>query len=281
MSISLVCFATKEYERNRNILIFTAKNFAKIKNVFSFYPKDIPKEISNNLIYANLKKGFGNYFWKSYFIIESLNKINYGDFIFYSDAGNFFVRNIQPLISKMKLLDKDIFVFELPFVEKQWTKRDAFVKLNVDNIKFTDSRQILSGYFIIRKSHFTMSFFQDFYLNSLDHRIISDLPNELGYKNYDNFIEHRHDQSLLSLLVKKDLSNRILIHNDISDYGFLPIRYFYFHKNFINLGKRYIENDFRFPFILSNRTTSPLMHILKSFFFILVHLFSKKNILKN
>jgi hypothetical protein len=65
MSISLVCFATKEYERNRNILIFTAKYFANIKNIFSFYPHDIPKEISENLSYTNFNKGFGNYFWKS------------------------------------------------------------------------------------------------------------------------------------------------------------------------------------------------------------------------
>ena len=36
-----------------------------------------------------------------------------------------------------------------------------------------------------------------------DKRIITDDPNELGYNNYEGFRDHRHDQSILSLLTKK------------------------------------------------------------------------------
>ena len=37
----------------------------------------------------------------------------------------------------------------------------------------------------------------------MDKRIITDDPNEPGVENYPDFKEHRHDQSILSLLVKK------------------------------------------------------------------------------
>ena len=36
-----------------------------------------------------------------------------------------------------------------------------------------------------------------------DKRIITDDDNEMGVDNYEGFRDHRHDQSILSLLVKK------------------------------------------------------------------------------
>jgi hypothetical protein len=49
-----------------------------------------------------------------------------------------------------------------------------------------------------------------------DERIITDIPNTCGYGNYPGFIEHRHDQSILSILVA---SQKIEVFRDPTHYG--------------------------------------------------------------
>ena len=46
-------------------------------------------------------------------------------------------------------------------------------------------------------------FLQDLLYYSQDKRIITDDPNTLGLSNYPEFIENRHDQTILSILTKK------------------------------------------------------------------------------
>jgi hypothetical protein len=49
-----------------------------------------------------------------------------------------------------------------------------------------------------------------------DERIITDLENQCGYSNYPEFQEHRHDQSIFSLLTKK---YDLVAYRDPSQWG--------------------------------------------------------------
>lgn len=107
------------------------------------------------------------------------------------------------LIKCMEKEKTDIMCFEIPYKESSYTKRDALILMDCDRPEFYETPQICATYIICKKSDVSCSFMKE-YLNFVqDKRIVTDDPNVLGNKNYDDFIEHRHDQSVFSLLCKK------------------------------------------------------------------------------
>jgi hypothetical protein len=68
----------------------------------------------------------------------------------------------------------------------------------------------------MKKNDFVVSFIDEWLTYSEDYRLITDSPNECGLNNYPEFYDHRHDQSILSLLGRKYNIKNI---PDISQYG--------------------------------------------------------------
>ena len=71
-----------------------------------------------------------------------------------------------------------------------------------DKPKFYDTKQRLAGFQLIKKTQFSVTFYEEYLNYAQDERIITDDNNTLGYKNYDGFKENRHDQTIFSLLTK-------------------------------------------------------------------------------
>ena len=71
---------------------------------------------------------------------------------------------------------------------------------------------------VCRKSPEVEDFFQEVLSYAQDIRIISDNPNIMGKDNYPGFIDHRHDQSVISLISKK---RGIEKFRDPSQYGII------------------------------------------------------------
>eukprot|EP00122_Pirum_gemmata_P006987 Pgem_evm1s6404 len=95
-------------------------------------------------------------------------------------------------------------------VEWKWTKMDLFDYMNISNI--TDSNiiktsQYFAGVNVIRKSTLSYYMVKQWYQigKAQGYRFINDseskLPNPTGFK------EHRHDQSIWSLVRKKNMKN--------------------------------------------------------------------------
>ena len=94
-------------------------------------------------------------------------------------------------------------MIRLTHIEKKYTKRDAFILLGADLPFYTDTYQYMATIQIYKKSKFTEKFVEEVLYYSQDKRIITDDPNTLGLNNYKEFIENRHDQTILSILTKK------------------------------------------------------------------------------
>jgi hypothetical protein len=88
--------------------------------------------------------------------------------------------------------------------------------MNCDSPKYSESNQRLASFSLWKKSNFTIDFINEFLDYAQDERLITDLENQCGYPNYPDFKEHRHDQSIFSLLSKKyDLN----AYRDPSQWG--------------------------------------------------------------
>ena len=97
-------------------------------------------------------------------------------------------------------------------IERSWTKGDVFDYFNVrNNLQITDTPQYQAGVLFIRKNKQTVDiitkwmnlFYTNFHLAD-DSASVSN--------NMDNFLCHRHDQSILSILLKLHGTSLIPIH---------------------------------------------------------------------
>ena len=200
----LINYANDVFCKSQKLNSKTGKEVGLFDETISYSPKDIePDFCERNKKILSQDRGNGYWLWKPYFIKKSLQILNCGDFLFYCDSGSLFIKPITPLIDISLDTGQEIIVFELSHRERVWTKRDAFVLMNCDSPKYSESKQRLASFSLWRKSRFTMDFINECLRYAQDERIITDLENQCGFPNYPEFKEHRHDQSIFSLLTKK------------------------------------------------------------------------------
>lgn len=200
----LINYANKAFVKSQKKNSKTAINFGLFDKVISYSPKHIDVDFyKKNIKILKHERGNGYWLWKPYFIKKSLALLQEGDFLFYCDSGAYFIAPITPLIDIVLKTGQDIIPFELSHLEKCWTKRDAFILMDCDKPEYTESKQRLAGFNLWRKSKLATEFSEEFLSYSQDIRLITDQDNKMGRPNYSGFNEHRHDQSIFSLLTKK------------------------------------------------------------------------------
>jgi hypothetical protein len=148
--------------------------------------------------------------WKPYIIFKKLLEIDENDILCYNDSKYLWLTNVRNMETQI-LSNKNIGVYiNKPnggnHVEKQWTKGDAFLLMNIPNNNFgyniQNSVQVWSGFILLRKSFNPLRFVSEWLTYNQDYRIATDSPSVI-IKNDPSFIENRHDQTILSLLCKK------------------------------------------------------------------------------
>jgi hypothetical protein len=164
--------------------------------------------------------------WKPYVILEILKKMNFGDILVYADAGckvyptkewDFFwdqLRNFDAIFFQYR---KQEYKWGDPTL-KNWIKKSVvdYFRYQQKCEKWTEKQKILAGVMLLKKTQNTLSFIQDW------HDIIMFKPNlvydAFGTEKMEQesfFIEHRHDQAILSalLLSQSHESFRLLPEN--------------------------------------------------------------------
>ncbi len=164
------------------------------------------------------KRGAGYWIWKPYIIKKTLNQIENGDILFYTDSGCYFINSMDILFEMIKKNNNGIILQELDrsYKNKNWTKRDCFFYMNLDSEPYISETMIIGGFILLKKNNFVINFIDEWLELSQDYRLISDSDNECGLPNYEGYVSHRHDQSILSLLSREKKIDTI---QDISQYG--------------------------------------------------------------
>lgn len=179
----------------------------KAAESFGFITKGYSnKEIDENFFQKNKSiletpRGAGYWLWKPYIILDMLNKINDGDYLVYMDAGAKFIKDPSNFLKMIN--HKGILCFRMVLPQGCWTKGDTFKIINDlknnDENSFRFDYQIQGTYLFLRKCEASVNFVK-LWLNCCEnHGLITDEKNKIK-DNFPEFIDHRHDQSILSLL---------------------------------------------------------------------------------
>ena len=204
MMFYMVNYADEKFKGAQKYNSKTALDVGAFDHVFEYGPELIdPVFASRHRRILSMPRGGGYWLWKPYFVRKCLDLIADGEILVYSDSGAHFRTSAKPLANLPIQFGQDVIPFELELNEGVWTKRDAFVLMECEGRGFEHSRQRLASFIVVRKSAFSIEFLDKYLDYCTDERILTDAENVCGLPNFDGFIEHRHDQSVFSLLTKK------------------------------------------------------------------------------
>ena len=202
--IHLINYADIKFLEAQKFNAFTGLKVGKFKTVREYTPQSISNSFREKYFEVlRQKKGGGYWLWKPWIIQNALEQINYNDLLFYSDSAAHFIQPIDHIKKLPWDFEQDIIPFELELPESDWTKRDAFKILNLDGFGYEKTNQRLASFIFLRKTEFTRHFINEYLNYCCNEQVLTDLPNLCGASNFEGFKEHRHDQSIFSLLTKK------------------------------------------------------------------------------
>ena len=129
----------------------------KVDEHYSYGPDDIDdifKQKNKDILMR--RRGNGYWLWKSYIINKTIvEKLNYGDYLIYTDARMIFMNSTQLLIDFLEKNNASMWMDRLIYKEREWTKRDALILIGVDMPFYYESNQYMAGIQIYKKSDYT------------------------------------------------------------------------------------------------------------------------------
>jgi len=258
-------FADDKFEFNRQYNSKTAIKIGQADIVLEYKPSDIDESFrtKNKNIFA-YNRGHGLWLWKPYFILKALDQLDINDYLFYCDSGSFYVNKIKYLTDILDGHGQSIMGFELPLLERQFTKKETFVLMKQ---KDHSRNQILGSFILLKKNDFTVDFVNEWLEYLCDERIIS--PNHFCKEiaEFSDFRSHREDQSVFSILYHK---YGLTPFRDPSQYGDRPFEYMWIPK-YKHEKKPWIYNPHKFEnskyprILISNRINEPQKFKKKEF----------------
>lgn len=198
MRTILVTYASPNMTRSRDLCVDSALKhgcthaWPQSDDTMSFEFRDFNKEILNQ------PRGAGYWLWKPYFIYKAMQLMVNGEILVYADAGVEFINNVSHIIDRM---DENVFLFTNTHPNHHWTKQETLDEMWPDWFRFypdKDSRwpQVQASVIFFRVCKETRDFVKRWLLWCQMPGMIDDEKRQ----QHPYFQDHRHDQSILSVL---------------------------------------------------------------------------------
>ncbi len=222
-------FASTDIKPALKRIVRQAKEFRIFKKCFAYTEKNLPeyakKRVDQIIEKTGKRRGFGYWSWKPACILDAMSKIPDGSILFYSDAGSHL--NVKGKDKFLELIDSmkryDVWAIKLQdeLPDLQWAKMDSVMLLGNAENPLLKSGQIEGGTFLLKKNSSTLKFLSKW--NSMmaveNLHYFDDSPSVSP--NAPDFKENRHDQTVVSLLLKNSNEDELLWYtSDI--YNFYP-----------------------------------------------------------
>jgi len=197
---TLITFATDQFKHKQLAFDGLVK-----KKIFKKHIKTNENNLSDygffqvNRDFSPLQRGYGFWLWKPFLIADKLKEIPNNDVLCYVDSGDLIRQDPIPLLDKLHENFDIILNLAGSWRAVEWTKRDTFIKMDKDKIRYHEQYQIEAGFISIKKTDKSTKFIDEWFKWCQDFQNISDDSCILA-ENYTPFRDHRHDQAILNLL---------------------------------------------------------------------------------
>lgn len=217
-NIVFVTYGDKKFKKSRERIVNEAKQLDLFTDCIMetedvFNDREFKEQLTNERFkqVATSNKGGGYWLWKPYILYKHLSNLNEGDILVFSDAGCTITNNTNTINSFNEIFDKinttntnmvlnnTLYHNEL---EKYYTKGDVLDYYNVyDKDNISNTLQLEGGRIILIKNKETMDIINQWWNTAKNRPDLFD-DSQSRFPNKDGFIDHRHDQSNISILCK-------------------------------------------------------------------------------
>jgi len=219
----LCSFASPSLNLSANRFLSEAKKLELYKKIKIFGKKDLSDEIKlriQNFKYPIINmRLYGYACWKPYVVKKFFEQIPNNSILQYTDIGcHLNIKGVERLKEYIEICDKkNVLVFQYrnpdwkhkfnqlkfqKYYEYEYNKADTWLSMGVgENSRILYSEQIWSGCFFIKKNKIGKQIIDEWIRFSKQDHLIND--DDSKSKNHASFKEHRHDQSIFSLICKK------------------------------------------------------------------------------
>ena len=147
-------------------------------------------------------RGYGFWLWKPYIIKKTMEQLHDDDILVYADGGcEIDIKQSHLFNQLFDEMNSEHVLGTRISIEKYWNKMDLILHLDMKNDKYMNSRQNQATTNMYRVCDKVRDFVNQWYDLACNYHFIDNSPSIK--KNADGFQEHRHDQSIFSLLTKK------------------------------------------------------------------------------
>lgn len=206
-------FATENLTNQRDRLCNSALNVG-FSEVRRWSPSDYANTAfaEKNKHILSQSRGAGYWLWKPYLILQELKTLSPGDLLVYCDAGreSYYSYEFKQFPDKLAALARSHqkgFLLGPALYQhgslSKWTKRDCLILLGMDDKETIIKPTIQATWSFWTPIDEAIGFLEKWIEYASDERCLTDISNRLGMENYDDFVAHRHDQSILTLLAYK------------------------------------------------------------------------------
>ena len=207
--VKLLTFSTQTFRRPQRLLVQSGSR-AGISE-YATWTQDVLKKTEFYRKYREILdggRGAGFWLWKPYLIRAELESLKPGDFLVYYDVGrpempNRFGGTLGPVLDwsvEHGGMFPGVYIPEHGRNAK-WTKRECFVLMNCDSDRYWDHPQVQATFSVWRKSAEAVQTIDEWLSACLIPGVISDEGVLDGVEDFPDFVDHRHDQSVLTNVV--------------------------------------------------------------------------------
>ena len=209
MTTFFISYVDDNFANSRQRILIEANNSGMFDYVKVYRPTDLSDEFKKcTQPYISQRHGGGYWLWKPYIIKKAFDDIKMGDICIYADAGchvNSYGK--ERLLQYINMVSNDttgILSFDLDtLTEEMYNTERVFEYFSIptDNTSIRKTNQLMATILILRKCESSIKLVNDYYhIATTQPSLFSNEHND--YKKQEAYRDHRHDQSILSILRK-------------------------------------------------------------------------------
>lgn len=198
-------YGDSKFRYSKVRLVHEARASGWFDTAVALGPSDLPTAFKRRYVsILRESRGGGYWIWKFAVFRMALDVMSEGDVLVYLDAGC----EINPkgggkfweYIDMLRASPYDVISFEMTYAEHKWTTNRVFDAFNVRNESIRASGQYVGGIIVMRKGPHLRRWLRlvDSVLEA-DPWLITDRYNREAKAADPDFIEARHDQSIMSV----------------------------------------------------------------------------------
>ncbi len=210
--IALTSFATDEFVAAQMGLVQSALNHGA-RRVTMWRPEDLERTdfYERNRSILDHPRGAGYWLWKPYIILRELERLDPGDYLVYYDCGHierpFTVKRSLSVLTEwvganLGGMMPGIYLPQYGRTAK-WTKGECFAVTGCDAPIFQEHPLVQAGLSVWQRHDASIAFVSEWLEWCANPAALIDDHIDPTIPDAPDFVEHRHDQSVLTLLTIK------------------------------------------------------------------------------